>query len=94
MDKVREIVRTYGNEIAVLGVNVSDSLESVKSEIATRGYTWGQAVLSGPERANVTSQFEVETLPSAALIDRNGLMVGCNIPSEGWRAAVERELKK
>jgi hypothetical protein len=92
--RVTEITRRFGDEIAVIGVNVSDSIESVKSEVVNRGYSLEQTVLSGSERARVTSQFDVETLPSVALIDRNGLVVGRNLPREAWRAAVEGELRK
>ena len=94
MSAIKDIARSYADQVGVLGVNVIDSVESTKSEAATRGYTWDQVVLSGPDRAKVTAQFEVESLPSIALVNRNGQVVARNLEGEALRAAVQRALKQ
>jgi hypothetical protein len=78
--------------IAFLGVSIDADLEAVKTSVETNKYTWAQAWLPAETRAQVTADFDVNSLPGVFLIDPAGRIIGRDLEGDRIQRSVQRAL--
>ena len=90
MPTLRELTSKYGGRFQVVGVNLDNRLEDLKTFLEENELPWPQIHESGGLDSRPANEFGILTVPTMVLVDKQGKVVQRNIPLSD----LDDELKK
>jgi hypothetical protein len=78
--------------LAMVGLNLDETAEAARSVVKAQGYDWTQCWLDAAQRAQLTADFDVKTLPALFLLDKEGRLIAKELEGERLPRTVKRTL--
>ncbi len=83
MPLLKDLISRYGSKLAVIGINLDNSADQLKSFLAENRLPWPQIFEEGGLDSKPATDLGVFTLPTVILVDPEGRVVSCNLSTAG-----------
>ena len=75
--RLKEIYKTFGSNerFVMIGLSLDRSTQTLRNFVKSQEINWAQGILGDWSQSKIPSQYAVSFIPTAYLIDQNGIVV-------------------
>jgi thiol-disulfide isomerase/thioredoxin len=96
MGEMPNVVSTYGRlhekGFEIVGISLDQEKEAMEGALKKQNMTWAQYFDGGGWKNKIASEFGIQSIPAAWLIDKKGMLRETGLRGEALGAAIEKLL--